>query len=118
MGCSCKDNREAIEQGLKYFETLKQLFIKRMTEDSKTQDRRRKDFNQAIFHYYSNEYIETVNKYSKEYEKYGLSSLTVSPEDTYQVWDEITMDMVLQCFDNAVKDWRKTWCDVDGCTRK
>lgn len=18
----------------------------------------------------------------------------------------------------AVKDWRKTWCDVDGCTRK
>lgn len=118
MGCNCKDNREEINQGLKYFEELKQLFIKRMTEDSETQDRRRKDFNQAIFHYYSDEYIEAVNKYSEKYEKYGLGSCTVKPDETYPVWDEITMDMVLQCFDDAVKDWRKSWCDVDGCTRK
>lgn len=32
---------------------LRELFIKRMTVDSETQDRRRSDFNQAIFEYYS-----------------------------------------------------------------
>ena len=117
MGCNCKDNRQAIEQGLKYFEELRQLFIKRMTEDSETQDRRRKDFNQAIFHYYSDDDIKYNTEYIKKYGKYGIVH-PISPGDTYPVWDEITMDMVLQCFDNAVKDWRKTWCDVDGCTRK
>ena len=60
MGCRCKDNRENINQGLKYFEELKQLFIKRMTEDSETQDRRRKDFNQAIFHYYDEDDIRAL----------------------------------------------------------
>ena len=32
-------------------EKLRELFIKRMTVDSEHHDRRRKDFNQAIFHY-------------------------------------------------------------------
>lgn len=41
MGCNCKDYRKEIEQGLGYFEALKQLFIKRMTVDSETHDRRR-----------------------------------------------------------------------------
>ena len=117
MGCNCKHNREEINQGLKYFEDLKRLFIKRMTEDSETQDRRRKDFNQAIFHYYSDEDIESNAQYMEEYGKYGIVS-AINSGDTYQVWDKITMDMVLECFDAAVKDWRKSWCDVDGCMRK
>lgn len=114
MGCKCKHSREAIEQGLKYFEELKQLFIKRMTEDSETHDRRRKDFNQVIFHYYDEDDIRCNEEYR---DKFSFVS-KINPGDTYAVWDEITMDMVLQCFDNAVKDWRKSWCDVDGCTRK
>ena len=114
MGCNCKHNRESINQGLKYFEDLKRLFIKRMTEDSETHDRRRKDFNQAIFHYYDEDDIRCNEEYR---DKFGFVS-KINPGDTYAVWDEITMDMVLQCFDDAVKDWRKSWCDVDGCTRK
>lgn len=98
-----------------YFEELKRLFIKRMTEDSETKDRRRKDFNQAIFSYYSDDYIEEANKYS---EKYNLNSFKIKPGDTYPVWDEITMDMVLQCFDDAVKDWLKSWCDGDNRAKK
>lgn len=94
MGCNCKDNREEINKGLKYFEELKRLFIKRMTEDSETQDRCRKDFNQAIFFY---------DDYSDEF--------TTCFTDT-------TMKMVLDKFDQAVKDWRKSWCDVVRCTRK
>ena len=62
---------------------LRGLFIKRMTEDSETHDKRRKDFNQAIFGYRDD----------------GVS--------TYQVWNETTLDMVLQCFDDAVKDWKR-----------
>ena len=99
MGCSCKDNIEWIEESKKNFAELRELFIKRMTVDSDHNDRRRKDYNQAIFHWYSDE----ENKI---------------PENTFQVWSEMDMDMVLQCFDNAVKDWRKTWCDVENCTRK
>ena len=94
MGCNCKDNRQAIEQGLKYFDELKQLFIKRMTEDSETQDRRRKDYNQAIF-FWDEHYNEHLACFSST-----------------------SMEMVLEKFDDAVNDWRKSWCDVDGCTRK
>lgn len=114
MGCNCKDNRENINQGLEYFQELKQLFIKRMTEDSETQDRRKRDFNQAIFHYYDEDDIRRNEEYR---DKFGFVSPIVSG-DTYPVWDEITMDMVLECFDAAVKDWRKSWCDVNGCMRK
>lgn len=117
MGCNCKDNKEDINQGLKFFEELKQLFIKRMTVDSETQDRRRKDFNQAIFHYECDEDVDSYNKYLEEHGLLDYASKKVKGE-TYQVWDNITMDMVLQCFDDAVKDWRKSWCDVDGCTRR
>ena len=68
-------------------------YIKRMTVDSDHNDRRRKDYNQAIFHYDDN-------------------------GGTYAVWYGMDMEMVLQCFDDAVKDWRRTWCDVANCTRK
>lgn len=113
MGCNCKDNREAIQEGKKNFKELRALFIKRMTVDSEHQDRRRKDFNQAIFHY---ENDEDVDAWNAECEKYGLARKEYGR--TYPVWCEMDMDMVLQCFDDAVKDWRKTWCDIENCNRK
>ena len=113
MGCNCKDNREAITDGKKVIEELRQLFIKRMTVDSDTRDRRRKDFNQAIFHY---EDDEEVDSWNNECEKFGLSKKNYG--QTYPVFDGIDMDMVLKCFDDAAKDWRKSFCDVKNCTRK
>lgn len=94
MGCNCKHNREAINEGKKNFAELRELFIKRMTVDSDHNDRRRKDYNQAIF---------------CKFTEYG---------EHEQVFYGTTMEMVLQCFDDAVKDWRKSWCDVENCTRK
>lgn len=58
---------------------LRELFVKRMTEDSETQDRRRKDYNQAIFGFRDD-------------------------GSTYQVFSDTDMEMVLRCFDDAVKD--------------
>lgn len=72
---------------------LRDCFIKRMTVDSETQDRRRKDYNQAIFCDYGN----------GEYE---------------QVFNGTTMEMVLDCFDNAIKDWNRHFRDVEKCNRK
>lgn len=99
MGCNCKDNREAITDGKKVIAELRELFIKRMTVDSDTDDRRIKDYNQAIFFW-------------------DFCEKDKTPENAMQVWDELTMDMVLKCFDNAAKDWRKSFCDVKNCTRK
>lgn len=65
------------------FQKLRNCFIKRMTVDSETQDRRRKDYNQAIFR------------------DYGRG-------EHNQVFCDTTMEMVLDCFDNAVKDLEKT----------
>lgn len=93
MSCSCVHNKEAIEEGLTNIAKLRTLFIKRMTEDSETQDARRREFNQAIF----------------SYDDDG---------GTYAVWNNMDMDMVLRCFDDAVKDWRRTFCDVKDCRRK
>ena len=93
MGCNCKHNQQEIAEGRKTINELRELFIQRMTVDSDHNDRRRKDFNQAIFGYNDD-------------------------GSTYAVWSETDMDMVLQCFDDAVKDWRKSWCDVESCTRK
>ena len=69
-----------------------------MTIDSDHNDRRRKDFNQAIFNWWNDE--------------------DKSPDKTFACWSNMSMDMVLQCFDDAVKDWRKSWCDEESCTRK
>ena len=66
---------------------LREAFIRRMTVDSDHHDRRRKDFNQAIFDYWSDNEAK-------------------DPRDTYLVWSDLTMDMVLRCFDDAVKDVR------------
>lgn len=98
MACNCKHFQQEISEGKKTIAELRELFIKRMTVDSPHNDRRRKDYNQAIFLWWEND--EHL------------------PEKTAPCFDSMSMDMVLQCFDDAVKDWRKSWCDVDGCTRK
>lgn len=113
MGCNCKDFQQEIQEGRTMLAFFRKLFINRMTVDSDHNDRRRKDFNQAIFHYEDN---ESVDAWNSDCEKYGLSKKEYGR--TYQVWSEMNMDMVLQCFDDAVKDWRRSWCDVENCTRK
>lgn len=113
MGCNCKDCQREIQEGKQMLAFFRKLFIDRMTIDSEHNDRRRKDFNQAIFHY---EDDESVDEWNKDCEKYGLPKKKYGK--TYAVWSEMDMDMVLQCFDDAVKDWRKSFCDVDNCTRK
>lgn len=113
MACSCKHNEEEIQRILREIAELRDLFIKRMTVDSPSQDRRRRDYNQAIFHFESK---EDVDSWNANCEKFGLAKKLYGM--TYPVWSETTMDMVLQCFDDAVKDWRRTWCDVENCRRK
>lgn len=95
MACNCKHMEPEIREYREQIDLLRKLFIRRMTVDSETTDRRRRDYNRAIFAF--------------RYEQDG---------ETYQVWDEIDMGMVLRCFDDAVKDWRRTFCDVDTCQRK
>lgn len=94
MGCNCKHNQREIAEGREVINELRELFIQRMTVDSDHNDRRRKDYNQAIF-----------CKFTEDGEH-------------EQVFYGTTMEMVLQCFDDAVKDWRMSWCDVENCTRK
>ena len=113
MGCNGKDNREAIEIGKNNFAELRELFIKRMTVDSEHNDRRKKDYNQAIFKYQD---PQDIDAYNRECEKYGLTK--IGYDETYQVFSRMDMNMVLTCFDNAVKDWRRKWCDDENCKRK
>lgn len=98
MGCNCKNFDYEIGLCKSEIQQLRELFINRMTVDSETDDRRRNDFNQVIFEYWDND--------------------TKYPTRTRAVLDNISMDDVLTCFDNAIKDWRRTWCDVDNCRRK
>jgi hypothetical protein len=100
MACNCKHNQQEIKDGKAVIEELRELFIKRMTVDSEHNDRRRKDYNQAIFHWWEEDEAEA------------------DPHKTFQCWSEMDMGMVLECFDNAVKDWRRTFCDVESCNRK
>lgn len=59
---------------------IRELFIQRMTVDSDHHDRRRNDYNQAIF---------TVRE----------------DGSTFANWNDTDMDMVLRCWDNAVRDY-------------
>lgn len=93
MGCNCKDMQQEITDYKNQIDYLRECFIKRMTVDSETNDRRRKDYNEAIF----------FDNGEGEYR---------------QVFCNTTMEMVLDCFDHAVKDWRKHFCDVENCNRK
>lgn len=89
-----------IETDTSQINRLRELFVRRMTVDSETNDRRRKEFNQAIFHFESDDEVDNYNRYCEQYgppkKKYGA---------TYPVWSEITLDMVLTCFDDAVRDY-------------
>ena len=100
MGCNCKNMQQEIQEGKKNFAELRELFIKRMTVDSDHNDRRRKDYNQSIFGWWEEDEDEA------------------DPSKTFQCWANMNMGMVLQCFDDAVKDWRRSFCDVENCTRK
>lgn len=113
MSCSCKHNQDNISHEKKRVETLRELFIKRMTVDSESQDKRRRNYNQAIFRYYTNDDIDSWNSAA---EKYGFPKKKYG--DTTCCLEGLDMDMVLQCFDNAAKDLRRTWCDVEDCRRK
>ena len=95
MACNCKHNENEIERFKIFATKLRELFVKRMTVDSEHSDRRKRDFNQAIFCY-------------KDDKK----------DETFAIWDDIDIDMVLQCFDNAVSDYHKSLCDVKSCRRK
>ena len=57
--------------------TLTELFIKYLTQDSQTQDRRRKEYNQAIF----------------------------DCDEGWAVFTGTNLDMVLDKFDMALKEW-------------
>lgn len=83
--------RREINEGYDVIAELRELFIKRMTVDSETNDARRKDFNQAIFFY---------SDYADEWT---------------QVYNDTSMEMVLKCFDDAVRDWRRSFCDIENC---
>ena len=81
MSCRCEHNQEAIQDGKDLLKEFRELFIKRMTVDSEHQDRRRKDFNQAIFRY---EAKEDIDAWNKDCEKYGLPKKSYG--QTYPVW--------------------------------
>lgn len=100
MACSCQHNKDAISHSMLGFEELRELFIKRMTVDSEHNDRRKKDYNQAIFDWWEEDKAEA------------------DPSKTFPCWCNMSMDMVLRCFDDAVKDWRKSWCDSENCRRR
>lgn len=53
------------------------IFLKYLTEDSETNDARRKDFNQAIF----------------------------DKDEGWAVWSETTLNMVMNAYDAAVKEY-------------
>ncbi len=75
---------------------LRELFVQRMTVDSDHHDRRRTDFNQAIF---------TVRE----------------DGSTFANWNDMDMNMVLKCFNDAVKDYlqgRKPSAKMDTHTRE
>ena len=61
MACNCKHCRREIDEGKKLLSDFRKLFISRMTVDSVHHDRRRKDFNQAIFHYEDKEAVDAWN---------------------------------------------------------
>ena len=90
MGCSCKDSQAEIEQFYNMIGKFREMFIHRMTIDSETTDRRRADYNQAIF------FEDDDGEYK-------------------QVFNETNLDMIMDCFANAVMDYRKSFCDTKNC---
>ena len=79
---------------------IRKLFITRMTEDSEFEDKRRNDNNKAIFRYVHDETDDLA-----EYADLNPWAKKRTEAETKPV-GELNMEMVLECFDNAVKDWR------------
>jgi hypothetical protein len=59
---------------------FREMFLKRLTEDSESQDRRRKGFNQAIF----------------------------DIDEGYAIFNGTDLSMVMTAFDDAVKDMKRS----------
>lgn len=116
MSCNCKHMEKEIREYRQQIDILRKLFVQRMTVDSETTDRRRRDYNQAIFHYKKPEDVEMWNRFVDEHPNPIFTK--ENTEETYPVFYGTNMEMVLECFDNAVKDWRRTFCDVESCRRK
>lgn len=70
-------------------ERLRELFLKYLTQDSETQDARRKEFNQAIF-------IDP-----------NATNLGSNFGGGEQVFNGTNLDMVMSKFDRAVKEDNK-----------
>lgn len=67
---------------------LREEFVRLLTVDGPTKDRRRKDFNQAIF-------MGPDPALDAEAQAWWIGK---------PVWDETTLDMVMEKFDRAVKN--------------
>lgn len=96
MSCACKNEKENIVRDEETLRSFREYFIRRMTVDN-PKDRRRKDFNQSIFSWFDDETVKT-------------------PETTFQVWTPMSMDMVLTCYDDAMRDFKKRYCDEHELT--
>ena len=73
---------------------LRLLFWERLTKDSTHNDRRRKDYNQALFGHWDDE----------------------SPEDEkswFQYFRQMTPQMIMEKYDEAVSDWKR-WRAKNG----
>ena len=94
MSCSCKNRQQDMEIARDTIAKLRELFITRMTVDSPHHDRRRRDYNQAIFCF-------------DDYNPDGIAEMC-------------SMDEVLACFDDAVRDYRDTFCDhrTSDCAKR
>ena len=66
---------------------FREAFIKRLTVDSGHHDRRKKDYNQALFSWWSDDKAKDLS-------------------NTFQVWSQMNAGMVMECFDKAIDDVR------------
>lgn len=98
MACNCRDMMPDIMRHKKEIDHIRELFWKRLTEDSPHQDRRRSDYNQALFDHWGDD-------------------PKVDEKEWFQCFCQMTPHMIIRAFDDAVKDWRKCFCDVEGCKR-
>jgi hypothetical protein len=86
MGCECKNRKSDIMQNEILLEDFKKYFIRRMLYDFDVR-RNSHAYNQAIFFYSTarSEYLPS--------------------------WTDLTADMVLDKYDQAMRDFLKYYCD-------
>ena len=83
MSCGCKHNIEEIKREQDFLDTFRKLFINRLTIDKSLEDRRKKNFNQALF----------------------------DKDECWACWSEIDLDMIMEEFELAVQDALYLHCD-------